>query len=65
MCIIIPRHVNRNKKILSILQDQGLIFQIKDEKDKINKHADIVLINYYGADKCFSQILKMFSLENR
>jgi len=58
MCIIIPRHVNRNKKILSILQDQGLRVQIKDEKDKINKHADIVLINYYGAVQVFLSNIK-------
>ena len=49
LCIIIPRHVNRTKKILQNLQNSGFKLQIKNEKDTINPDAEIVLVNYYGA----------------
>ena len=53
LCIIIPRHVNRTKKIFSKLKAQGFRLQIKNENDKIDNSAEIVLINYYGAVNLF------------
>jgi len=58
MCIIIPRHVNRTKKIFSKLKAQGLKLQIKNENDKIDSSAEIVLINYYGAVNVFLSKIK-------
>ena len=58
LCIIIPRHVNRNKKIYSKLEGSGFNLQIKDENDRISGSTDIVLINYYGAVNIFLSKIK-------
>ena len=58
MCIIIPRHVHRNKGIFSKLSKMGFKLQIKNENDKIDKAAEIVLINYYGAVNTFLRKIK-------
>jgi len=49
LTIIIPRHINRIKKISSNLKKMGFKVQIKNENDLIDKQAEIVLINYYGS----------------
>ena len=58
MCIIIPRHVNRTKKIFSNLKKSDFRLQIKNEKDDIDNSADIILINYYGAVNEFLRKIK-------
>ena len=61
LCIIIPRHVNRTKKIYLKLKKYGFKLQIKNERDVINKSSDIVLVNYYGSVGAFlSQIKNVF-----
>ena len=47
--IIIPRHVNRTKKIYESLKNNNVIVQIKNQNDKINENSNIVLVNYYGS----------------
>ena len=47
--IIIPRHINRIKDILFILNKMGLKTQIKNENDDIDESSEIILINYYGS----------------
>ena len=49
LTIIIPRHINNTKKIYLNLKNMGLKVQIKNEKDTIDKSAEIILVNYYGA----------------
>ena len=58
--VIIPRHIHRTKKIYLDLKKTGLSVQIKNEKQKIDKSSEIVLVNYYGSVnkylKSFKQI---------
>ena len=58
MCIIIPRHVNRNKGIFLKLSKLGFKLQIINENDMIDKSAEIVLVNYYGAVNIFLKKIK-------
>jgi len=58
VCIIIPRHVNRTKKIYSKLKSSGFKLQIKNENDTIDSSAEIVLVNYYGAVNLFLAKIK-------
>ena len=58
LCIIIPRHVNRTKKIFTKLNKLGFKLQIKNENDTIDSSAEIVLINYYGAVNTFLSKIK-------
>ena len=61
LCIIIPRHVNRTKKIFVKLKKLGFNVQIKNENDSIDKSAEIVLVNYYGAVNLFlSEVKNVF-----
>tara|TARA_Y100000591_G_scaffold333164_1_gene374269 strand:- start:162 stop:1448 length:1287 start_codon:yes stop_codon:yes gene_type:complete len=57
-CVIIPRHVNRTKKIFSKLKNSGLNLQIKNIDDLFDNSADIVLVNYYGAVNLFLDKIK-------
>ena len=47
--IIIPRHIDKIKKIYSNLKKMGLKIQIKNENDSLDSSADIILVNYYGS----------------
>ena len=59
--IIIPRHVNRTKKIFSDLKSMGLKVQIKNHNDLIDRSADVVLVNYYGSvSKYLNKIKQVF-----
>ena len=49
LTIIIPRHIDRVKKIFLELKKMGFNIQIKNENDVIDKNSDIVLVNYYGS----------------
>ena len=59
--IIIPRHINRIKDILFILNKMGLKTQIKNENDDIDESSEIILINYYGSVfKYYENIKQIF-----
>ena len=58
LCIIIPRHINRTKKIFLKLSKLGFKLQIKNENDAIDSSAEIVLVNYYGAVNLFLSKIK-------
>ncbi len=61
MTIIIPRHINRLKKISSNLKNMGLKVQIKNENDPIEKSTEVVLVNYYGSvTKYLNKIKQVF-----
>ncbi len=47
--IIIPRHIDKLKKIYSNLKKMDLKIQIKNENDPLDSSADIILVNYYGS----------------
>ena len=59
--VIIPRHVHKTKKIYSNLKNMGLNVQIKNQNDSVDKSAEIVLVNYYGAvSKYLNKIKQIF-----
>ena len=59
--IIIPRHINRIKDIMFILNKMGLKTQIKNENDDIDESSEIILINYYGSVfKYYENIKQIF-----
>ena len=65
LTIIIPRHINRIKKISLNLKKMGFKVQIKNENDLIDRSAEIVLINYYGSVLKYLGITKQTSLSLR
>ncbi len=58
LTIIIPRHINRIKKICLNLKKMGFRVQIKNELDLIDKSAEIVLVNYYGSVLKYLRFIK-------
>lgn len=48
--IIAPRHIHRTKEIFNLTKKYNLNAQIlNNKKDLINKSAEIVIVNYFGA----------------
>ena len=58
LCIIIPRHIDRIKKISQKIEELELKLQIKNENDPIDSSAEIVLVNYYGSVDIFLEKVK-------
>ena len=46
--IIIPRHINRVPKIITMCKDHNLKIQILDEENTINKQTEILIVNSFG-----------------
>ena len=55
LTIIVPRHINRVKEIKSIAKNMNLKTQILNEKNIVNKNADIIVVNSFGV------LLKIFN----
>ena len=53
LTIIIPRHIERIKKIEKDLKILGLKIHFDEPKKKINKETDIYIVNSYGKTKSF------------
>ena len=49
LTIIIPRHINRINEIYLICKKNNLKTQILNENNKIDKNAEIILINSFGS----------------
>ena len=58
LTIIIPRHINRTKKITEELKKFDLNVHSHDSKKKINDDIDIYLVNSFGETKSFFKICK-------
>ena len=58
LTIIIPRHVERTKTIISELHKLGLKTQTHEPKMKIDKRIDIYIVNSYGKTKSFYSLCK-------
>ena len=58
LTIIIPRHINRTKKITEELKKFDLNVHSHDSKKKINDDTDIYLVNSFGETKSFFKICK-------
>jgi len=57
--IIIPRHINRIKKIINILKELNLNYIVHSSKRKINNNTDIYLVDTYGETEKFYSISKV------
>ena len=58
LTIIIPRHIERTKTIISELHKLGLKTQTYEPKMKIDKKIDIYIVNSYGKTKSFYSLCK-------
>ena len=58
LTIIIPRHINRSKKIFEELSKKNFNVLLYDNLQKINDNTDILLINTYGETLKFYQASK-------
>ena len=58
LTIIIPRHIDRIKKITEQLSKLNINLILSSELDKINNKTDIVLVNSYGEARKFYNISK-------
>ena len=57
--IIIPRHINRIKKIIKMLKELNLNYIIHSSGKKINNNTDIYLVDTYGETEKFYSISKV------
>ena len=62
LTIIIPRHIERSKKILHILRKKNLKCINHSEGKKLKKNTDIYLVDTYGESKSFYSISKVVFL---
>ena len=53
LTIIIPRHIERAKKIENELKNLGLKIHLHEPKSQINNNTDIYIVNAYGKTKSF------------
>jgi len=58
LTIIIPRHIQRVKKIKNKIEEMGLKVQTHSQSKKINKNTEIYLVDSYGETKSFYKICK-------
>jgi len=58
LTIIIPRHIDRIKKITEQLSKLNINLILSSELDKINNKTDIVLVNSYGEARKFYNVSK-------
>ncbi len=57
--IIIPRHINRKKEILSELNNIGLKSQLHTSPKKLGKDTDIYIVDTYGETAKFYSLSKL------
>ena len=62
LTIIIPRHIDRTKKIIEEIKKLNLKVQLHDTKKKIKNDTDIYLVNSYGETKDFFKICNVVFL---
>ena len=58
LTIIIPRHIDREKKIKEKLLNLGLKVHMHEPKTKIKNETDIYLVNSFGKTKSFYSMVK-------
>ena len=62
LTIIIPRHIDRIKKIKNEMENLDLNVHIHSSKNKINENTDIYLLDSYGKTKSFFKVCKIVFL---
>ena len=58
LTVIIPRHIEREKKIKNQLTNLGLKVHLHEPRTKIHKNTDIYLVNSFGKTKSFYSLIK-------
>ena len=58
LTIIIPRHIHRTKEIVKEIRKLNLIVHVHNSRKKIDKKADIYLVNSFGQTKSFFKFCK-------
>ena len=58
LTIIIPRHIHRTKEIVKEIKQLNLRVHIHDTNKKIDKKADIYLVNSFGQTQSFFKVCK-------
>ena len=58
LTIIIPRHIDRTKKIIKEIKKLDLKIHTHDSQKKISNETDIYLVNSFGQTKSFFKICK-------
>ncbi len=62
LTIIIPRHINRTKKIINIIKKLDLKIHLHDSKKEMDNKTDIYLVNSFGQTKSFFKMCKIVFL---
>ena len=60
--IIIPRHIERTKKIVEMLNSKNLNYVLHSEKKKLTNKTDVYLVDTYGESKVFYAMSKVVFL---
>ena len=60
--IIIPRHIERTKKIIEMLNSKNLNYVLHSEKKKLTNKTDVYLVDTYGESKAFYAMSKVVFL---
>ena len=63
--IIAPRHIEKSKKIKTLCENLNLSVQILSKNEIIEKNKEIIIINSFGDLQNFSNMQKVFLLENQ
>ena len=58
LTIIIPRHIDRTKKIIDEMKKMKLKVHLDSSSEKIREDTDIYLVNSYGKTKSFFKVCK-------
>ncbi len=46
--VIVPRHINRSKKIKKLCESEKLSYQILNDRELIRKSKEIIIVNSFG-----------------
>ena len=60
--ILIPRHIERTKKIIEMLNNKNLSYVLHSEKKKLTNKTDVYLVDTYGESKAFYAMSKVVFL---
>ena len=62
LTVIIPRHIERSREIIEILNSKNLRYVCHSESKKIKKNTDVYLVDTYGESKSFYSLSKVVFL---
>ena len=62
LTVIIPRHIERNREIIEILNSKNLKYICHSENKKIKNDTDVYLVDTYGESKSFYSLSKVVFL---